>query len=64
MNDKPSPQVPRIEDVTGIPDTEQKRLEREWIKERLRFYNERKKYGFGSVGKGVWRSHIEKSRSF
>lgn len=65
MNDKkPTPQVPRFQDMTGRLDNEQKRVEREWIKERMRFYNERKKYGFSDIGKGVWRSHVTKSRSF
>lgn len=49
--------------MTGKQDNEQMRVEREHQRERLRFYAERKKYGFSPIGKGVWRSHIDKSRS-
>lgn len=63
MNDKKPIQVPRFSDMTGKQDNEQMRVEREHQRERLRFYAERKKYGFSPIGKGVWRSHIDKSRS-
>lgn len=55
--------VPRFSDITGKIDDEQKRVEREHLRERLRFHAENKKYGFTPIGKGMWKSHIEKSRS-